>query len=162
VDWPPIRLLATHPTPCTLAYWHAPRFTSGTPNQATGTSAFWDNLYAAGADLVLGGNSHIYERFAPQTPDRAADPAHGIREFVVGTGGKDLQPFGTIIRPNSEVRRHDTFGRAGAHPAPDGLRPALRARGGRDVHRHGQRELPLTRGYIPPGAAARSTARATS
>jgi calcineurin-like phosphoesterase family protein len=102
--------LAAHPTPCTLAYWHQPRFSSGTASQATETQPFWDDLYAAGVDVVLGGHSHTYERFAAQTPDAAADPGTGIREFVVGTGGKDLQPWGSMIRPNSEVRRNDTFG----------------------------------------------------
>jgi acid phosphatase type 7 len=101
--------LAAHRTQCTLAYWHSPRFTSGTPAQATATAPFWDDLYTAGADLVLGANSHTYERFAPQTPDRAGDPARGIREFVVGTGGKDHQAFSTI-RPNSERRDDTTFG----------------------------------------------------
>src|ERR671931_1157180 len=62
-----------------------------------------------GAELLLNGDEHNYERFAPQTPQGAADPTHGIREFVVGTGGQDLRPFGTKIA-NSEVRQDDTFG----------------------------------------------------
>jgi hypothetical protein len=97
-------------TLCTLAYWHHPPFTSsvvpvGTPR----TQALLQDLYRAGADVLLNGHQHNYERFAPQTPAGVADPAHGIREFVVGTGGEDLRPFGTPIA-NSEVRRDDTFG----------------------------------------------------
>jgi hypothetical protein len=103
--------LAAHPAQCTLAYWHSPRFTSGTPAQATYTGAFWDALYAAGAEVVLGGNSHTYERFAPQSPARVPDPTRGIREFVVGTGGHDTeQGWGTMVRDNSEVRNSTTFG----------------------------------------------------
>jgi hypothetical protein len=96
--------LAAHPAACTLAYWHGARFTSGPSNQAVETDPFWRALYAARADVVLGAHSHNYERFAPQTPDRAADPAAGIREFVAGTGGHSVQPATAMPRPNSEVR----------------------------------------------------------
>ena len=58
---------------------------------------------------MLAGHDHNYERFAPQTADRRADPARGIREFVVGTGGATTTPFGAP-EPNSEVRNSDTFG----------------------------------------------------
>lgn len=95
---------------CTLAYWHHPPFSSslvpvGTPR----TLALLKDLYAAGVDLLLNGHQHNYERFAPQTPGGVADPAHGIRELVVGTGGEDLRRFGTTIA-NSEVREDGTFG----------------------------------------------------
>jgi hypothetical protein len=101
--------LAAHPAQCTLAYWHSPRFSSGPAGQATATDPFWRALYEAGAEVVLDGHNHQYERFAPQTPDRAADPGGGIRQFVVGTGGEEHQAFVTV-RPNSEVRNADTFG----------------------------------------------------
>jgi acid phosphatase type 7 len=101
--------LAAHPSRCTLAYWHAPRFASGQAGQAPETAAFWQDLYAAGADVVLGAHNHHYERFAPQTPATVADPQAGIREFIVGTGGASLQAL-TTVRPNSEVRIVDTFG----------------------------------------------------
>jgi hypothetical protein len=104
--------LATNPRACTLAYWHRPRFTSsGQPAQATDTGPFWDALYAAGADVVLGGNAHNYERFARQSPDRARDDQRGIREFVVGTGGVNHKTFDpAALRPHSEVRNDTTFG----------------------------------------------------
>jgi len=69
----------------------------------------WQALYNAGADLILNGHAHNYERFAPQDPNGAADPANGIREFIVGTGGESHVSFGTI-QPNSEFRNSDTFG----------------------------------------------------
>ena len=95
---------------CTLAYWHHPPFTSSvTPVGTPKTLALLQALYAGGVDLLLNGHQHNYERFAPQTPQGAADPALGIREFAVGTGGEDLRPFGTPVA-NSEVRRDDTFG----------------------------------------------------
>ena len=71
--------------------------------------AFWDALYEAGADLVLSGDAHDYERFAPQDPRGNLDPARGIRQFVVGTGGVFFTGWSTL-KPNSEVRQNDTFG----------------------------------------------------
>jgi hypothetical protein len=89
---------------CTLAYWHHPRFSSGTTH---GNSILmrdlWQALYEYDAELVLSGHEHNYERFAPQTPDGAADPSKGIREFVAGTGSNSAYPFGAP-KANSEVR----------------------------------------------------------
>jgi hypothetical protein len=101
--------LAAHPGGCTLAYWHHPRFSSGGAGDDPITQGLWNLLYAGGADLILNGHDHDYERFAPQDPQGNADPARGIREFVVGTGGKDLEQFATL-RPNSEVRGNGAFG----------------------------------------------------
>ena len=70
---------------------------------------FWNALYQYGADVVLNGHEHVYERFAPQTPGAVADPAAGIRQFTVGTGGASHYTFGTI-QPNSEVRNGTTYG----------------------------------------------------
>jgi hypothetical protein len=101
--------LAAHPG-CTLAYWHEPRFTSGAEHaNSTSTAPLWNDLYAAGADVVVNGHNHQYERFARQNPQGGADPANGIREFVAGTGGAGLYSFGTI-QPNSEVRNGITHG----------------------------------------------------
>jgi hypothetical protein len=69
----------------------------------------WDALYAANADVIVNGHDHSYERYAPQNPSGTADPARGLREFVVGTGGTSLRLFKTI-KPNSEVRNSDTHG----------------------------------------------------
>jgi hypothetical protein len=101
--------LAAHRNRCTLAYWHHPRFSSGVHGDQRQTAPFWDALYAAGADVVLSGHDHDYERFVPQTPAGQPDPTHGIREFVVGTGGKNHDAL-RATRPGSVVRNADTFG----------------------------------------------------
>jgi hypothetical protein len=102
--------LAAHPVACTLAYWHKPLFSSGGAhgNDLT-VKPLWQALYEANADVIINGHDHDYERFAPQTPDGAADSARGIREFVAGTGGKNHRPFGEA-KPNSEVRDATAFG----------------------------------------------------
>ena len=92
--------LAAHPGACTLAYWHHPRFSSGPHGNDLTVADFWTLLQQAGADLVLTGHDHGYERFAPQS---------GLREFVVGTGGKNHTSV-TAIQPGSEVRIYDAFG----------------------------------------------------
>ena len=101
--------LATHGNRCTLAYWHHPRFSSGEEHGSEDAMRpFWQALYDAGADVVLSGHEHNYERFAPQDPAGEPD-ARGIRQFVVGTGGKSHYGFGKTL-PNSEVRNGDAFG----------------------------------------------------
>jgi hypothetical protein len=106
--------LAAHPNRCTLAFFHHPLFSSGHGVGDEPVRPFWDALYAAGADVVLNGHSHGYERFVPQTPGGGRDTARGIREFVVGTGGEDLQPFlpgaAATTSPNTEVRSRTSFG----------------------------------------------------
>ena len=101
--------LAASTALCTLAYWHHPRFSSGHHGNNDQYDAFWRDLYAASADVVLNGHDHDYERFAPQDPNGVASSNLGIREFVVGTGGANHTHFHTI-RANSEVRNDDTFG----------------------------------------------------
>src|SRR4051812_39980039 len=101
--------LAANPTPCTLAYWHHPLFSSGGIGNNPVMQQIWTDLYDAGADVVLNGHDHNYERFAPQQPDGTADTTYGIREFVVGTGGKTLLAMG-VVKPNSEVRHNTSFG----------------------------------------------------
>jgi acid phosphatase type 7 len=102
--------LAAHPSKCLLAYWHEPRWSSGTTHGSNSSwGAVWNDLYAAGADVVLNGHEHNYERFAKQTPS-GAPAANGIREFVVGTGGASHgYAFGTPLA-NSEVRNDNTWG----------------------------------------------------
>jgi hypothetical protein len=70
----------------------------------------WDALYHSGADVVINGHDHDYERFTPQDPEGKADPEHGIREFVVGSGGKNSHRLFAGTRANSEIRNSDTFG----------------------------------------------------
>jgi hypothetical protein len=101
--------LASHPAPCTLAYWHHPLFTSGRHGNDHEMKPIWQALHEAGAEVVLNGHDHDYERFAPQDANGVADAARGIREFVVGTGGRSLRPFRTPAA-NSEVRSREAFG----------------------------------------------------
>jgi hypothetical protein len=102
--------LAANPTRCTLAYFHHPLFSSGSEHgNDPKMRPSWDALYAAGAEVVLNGHDHDYERFGPQTPDGDADPSGGIREFVVGTGGNSLYAF-LPPQPNSQVRNVNTYG----------------------------------------------------
>ncbi len=109
--------LAANPNSCTLAYWHQPRFSSGRHGSRAAYDAFWQALHAAGAEIVLNGHDHDYERFAPQTAAGVADPGTGIREFMVGTGGAEHYPDVNVV-PNSELRNGDTFGvlRLTLHP----------------------------------------------
>jgi hypothetical protein len=100
--------LATHPSTCTLAYWHQPTWSSTRPDKSVG-QAFIRALYEAGAEVVLVGHDHVYERFAPQTPEGQVDPSFGIRQFIAGMGGRSHYEFKTI-HPNSEARNNDTFG----------------------------------------------------
>jgi len=102
--------LAANPRTCTLAYFHHPLFSSGSSHGGNSKmKPSWEVLYAADADVVLNGHVHNYERFAPQTPSGVADTAQGIREFVVGTGGKSLNSFDSTVA-NSEVRDASTYG----------------------------------------------------
>jgi hypothetical protein len=101
--------LAAHPSACTLAYWHHPRFSSGEHGSDSTYTAFWQALYDANADLVLVGHDHDYERFAPQDSGGGLDLARGLREFVVGTGGKNQRTF-PAVRPNSEARSTTSLG----------------------------------------------------
>jgi acid phosphatase type 7 len=101
--------LVTHPATCTLAYWHHPRFSSGAHGSDPSYTAFWQALWDAKAEIVLNGHDHLYERFAPQDPNGAQDMTRGIRQFTVGTGGKNHVGVATVTT-NSEVRNADTYG----------------------------------------------------
>ena len=100
--------LAANPRACILALHHEPLFSS--KGGDSDLRDFWDPLYAAGADVVLSGHRHNYERFARQSPAAVADPQRGIRQFVVGTGGSSLSSFSSTIAANSEVRNDRTHG----------------------------------------------------
>lgn len=88
--------LAANRTPCSLAYWHHPRFTSG-PSGGGGYRDLWRLLQGLGVDIVVNGHDHGYERFNLQNADGLPDPT-GIREFVVGSGGASLYSFTGAIR----------------------------------------------------------------
>jgi acid phosphatase type 7 len=101
--------LAANPAHCTLAFWHHPRYSSGTHGSDRAYRPFFQALYDAGADVVLVAHDHDYERFAPQDADGGRDDLRGIPQFVVGTGGRSLRTF-PRVEPNSEARDRSTFG----------------------------------------------------
>lgn len=101
--------MASHKTACTLAYWHEPLYSS---SQRPGDPQFkplWDSLYAGGAEVVVNGHNHNYERFAPQNPSGGRDDTRGIVQYTVGVGGDNFYKFSSA-QPNSLVRRNDTHG----------------------------------------------------
>jgi calcineurin-like phosphoesterase family protein len=93
--------LAATGAPCVLAYWHKPRFTAGNYGDTSEFQPFWDALYAANADVVINGHDHNYQRYVPLNPSGARDGARGLREFVVGTGGRSHYAIRTDSRRES-------------------------------------------------------------
>ena len=102
--------LALNSKPCTLVYFHHPRWSSNAAHgNTTRMSAAWKIMYDAGVDVVLSGHAHAYERFAPLSPTGTVDSLRGIRSFVVGTGGAGLTRFNQPVN-GSEARNSATFG----------------------------------------------------
>lgn len=102
--------LAANPTQCSLAYWHDPFFSSGMNGDDTEMRHLFTDLYTAGVDILLSGHDHDYERFAPQDPSGNLDTAHGIVQFVAGTGGGDHTALVYPLQPNSQASNDTTFG----------------------------------------------------
>ncbi len=100
--------LAAHSNPCTLAYFHRPYF-SDKGGTVAKVKQLFKALYEGGADVLLVGHQHIYERFAPMDPNANAS-ANGIRQFIVGTGGKSQTALASPAPANAEVRNSGTFG----------------------------------------------------
>jgi acid phosphatase type 7 len=101
--------LAAHPARCTLAVWHHPWFSSGLESVNDRVQPLVQALYDHGVDVLLTGHDHGYERFAPMDPQFNRDGARGVRQIVVGTGGKNREPD-LFFQPNSEIRANTTFG----------------------------------------------------
>lgn len=101
--------LAATRTDNILAYWHHPRFSTGVHGDDAAVDGFWRLLHAAGADVVLNGHDHDYQRFAPTDPVGRRDP-RGVREFVVGTGGADLRRFARPGPSTLEFRQNTAHG----------------------------------------------------
>jgi acid phosphatase type 7 len=80
--------LRDNPSRCTLALFHHPLQATGTNTPSPQVRPFWSMLHDRGADVILSGHAHRYERHAPMTPGGKRS-ANGIRQFVVGTGGAD-------------------------------------------------------------------------
>jgi hypothetical protein len=103
------RDLASHPNACTLAYWHHPRYSSGPHGNDRNVAPFWRVLYRRGADVILNGHDHIYERFALTRPNGRRDPKRGLRQFTIGTGGSQLYSVESVKR-NSQTHWDRSFG----------------------------------------------------
>ena len=101
--------LEQHRSRCTLAFWHHPLYSSGRHGNNDWMADAWKLLMDYGTDLVLSGHDHDYERFAPQDEKGNRDERHGMREFVVGTGGARLTPL-RFLKPNSEVSSNFAHG----------------------------------------------------
>ena len=101
--------LAAHPALCTLAMWHHPRFSSAEHGDAPFMREIWKDLFDAGAELVLSGHDHTYERFAPMDAAGKADSKRGVRQFVAGTGGRSLYKW-VNVHATSEVRENEVYG----------------------------------------------------
>lgn len=95
--------LAAQRTPCTMAVWHHPLFTSGPNRPNASMRDLFALLESSRAEVIVNGHDHLYERFARQTADGRADPAAGVRQIIAGTGGADLYSF-VRVADNSEER----------------------------------------------------------
>jgi Concanavalin A-like lectin/glucanases superfamily/Calcineurin-like phosphoesterase len=109
-QWLRSDLAANSTTRCVLAYWHEPRFSSGPLGSDTSSQALWQALYDYGADVVVSAHEHNYQRFAPMNASGALDLVNGMREFVVGTGGKPPDYFSGAPIANTEAYNFDTNG----------------------------------------------------
>jgi 3',5'-cyclic AMP phosphodiesterase CpdA len=101
--------LARHRTNCSLAFWHHPMYSSGGYAGNAFMTPAWRALEEGGVDVALAGHDHDYERFAPQNAHGERDDAHGVRQFVVGTGGAQLTPL-RFTPANSEARDNSIHG----------------------------------------------------
>lgn len=105
-------LLAENRTECIVAIWHHPLRSSALHGYlpwdvGRDTVAFWDVLERHGADVVLNGHDHVYERFAQL--DSRGRHGGGMRQFTVGTGGAGLHPI-VRQRRGSEYLTNDVHG----------------------------------------------------
>ena len=102
--------LRDHPALCTMAYFHRPLFSSGRHGPDHTVIGLWEILYEGGADLILSGHEHHYERFKPQTPTGKYDPVRGIEQIIVGTGGAHLRNVESPLAQNSVTQIHGHYG----------------------------------------------------
>ena len=102
--------LAANSASCTVAMWHHPRISSGgTHGSISAVQPFWQALYDAGAEVVLTGHEHSYQRHKMLSGSSTPDPVYGLREFVVGTGGASHYSLGTPL-PSTEAQNDNTYG----------------------------------------------------
>ncbi len=99
--------LAASEKPCTLAYWHRPRFSSGAHGDDASVAPLWQAIADHGGEVVISGHEHNYERMGRRGANGGADAA-GVRQFIVGTGGKEFRPMGSSV--HTRASNVDTFG----------------------------------------------------
>ena len=102
--------LVSNPALCTAAVWHHHRFSSGNFGSQSGTAPLFQTLYDFKVDVLLVGHEHDYERFAEMSPQGTEDPGAGVRQFVVGTGGRNLIPMRDELVEGSQARQAEAFG----------------------------------------------------
>lgn len=95
-------------TRCVLAYWHIPIYSSSQDHQPD-MQSIYQLLYTKGADVILTGHAHFYERFNPQDGLGNAQ-ANGIPQFIVGTGGRSFFAVRPTPAANSATSIANTFG----------------------------------------------------
>lgn len=100
--------LENNSSACQLVAFHHPRYSSGLHGVNLGVQPLWELANQYQVELVLSGHDHVYERFAPQDDDGKYSEV-GVRQFVVGTGGRNLYQFVNILA-NSDKRFNDQFG----------------------------------------------------
>lgn len=141
--------LAANQNYCSLVFMHHPYLTSDERDHLAVPPNSYDSenlesllqlFYDAGGDVYLAGHTHMYERYAPYKPgpvvnvpvypfngtqknvsDPTRDDTYGIRQFIVGTGGKNVyapdnmtpydqypDPDGNKVETLSEVHSNDT------------------------------------------------------
>jgi hypothetical protein len=97
------KVLARENARCTMAVWHIPLFSSGFHGDQPLVRPLADLLYTHGAEIVINGHDHHYERMAPARPNGTVDSRHGLRQFIVGTGGAVLRGEGAATVPHRRV-----------------------------------------------------------
>ena len=95
--------LTASAAPCTLAYFHHPLYSSGPNGDNARIAGLWQLLYDQGVDVIVSAHEHLYERYAPMTPDGQRNDLRGIRQFIVGTGGAGLYSI-QRLHPLSEAQ----------------------------------------------------------
>ena len=108
--WLRSRLAQLPPGSCAIAYWHHPRYSSGSPFGYPETRALYDALHDHGVELLLTAHTHAYERFRPMGPAGRVDLDRGVTQFVVGTGGRSLFPAPARFREGSARFDSTRFG----------------------------------------------------
>ena len=98
------RDLRRNPNRCVAAIWHHPLYSSGSHGSNPHVKPIWRTLMRARAELAVTGHDHHFEAFGPQDENGVLRPRTGLRQFVVGTGGRSLYPTsGSGAHPTQSI-----------------------------------------------------------